>query len=1368
MKNFLLILTAVMVFTIQTPSQTIINAGPVIGTWTANGSPYHILGDINVPIGEELVIEPGVTIKIFSELSFKVYGKLLAEGTEADSIFFIPIATYWNGLQIWNATDTCKFRFCSIKNFKNKSYIEPHKGKGGVIYSINSKIIIENSLFRNNCLGFQTQGVSHSYGGAICLENTIALISNSSFFGNYLLPYAEGIHLDSYGGAIYASSGGNIIIKQCQINQNYINLYGGSGLMEEYYSAHGGGIYCNSSEALIENCFIKNNYCNVFTSVESEFIDVSAYSICNGGGIQGFNACVKNCLISENYCNSFAGAYSEEGSYYDEAISYGGGIMGCNSINNTIVLNNVTTNPAMQIYINGSGCFSGSNKNCIVYDNTGAPQISNATTTYSCVQGGYTGLGNISSDPMFINGIQGNYYLKQYPCQTQQSPCVDAGSPTTPLFMGTTRTDLVCDTSIIDMGFHYPCEFYGPTLIADFFTEIPVGKNEIEVHFQNTSDIFLYYLIQYQWDFENDGIIDSYQENPIHLYNEVGNYSVKMILIGQATTGETLTDTMLKENYIHVSYFESGFDQDTILGWYPLTVQFTDTSEVINTTISSWCWDFDNDGLIESNQQNPEYIYEQPGLYTVKQIIIDASGFVKDTTIKEDLILVKQFDAGYIADNTYSEIPLTAHFTTTSQTFGTEITQYEWDFENDGSIDSNDDNPAWTYNEPGNYSVKLILTGLNAGAIITDTFLRENYIHVCYFESGFIQDSNIGFVPFSVQFTDTSALINTQIGIYKWDFDNDGLFDSYLPNSTWTYIEPGTFSVKFIIVDTSGFIKDTTIKEDLILVKQFEAGYIADKTYGEIPLTVLFTNTSQAFGTEITQYEWDFENDGIIDSYEENPTWIFSEPCNYSIKLTLTGLDAGDIIADTLLKESYIHVCYFESGFEQDTVSGWNPLTVQFTDTSNVINTQISSWQWDFDDDGIIDSYLQNPEFVYENIGLYSVKLVITDSSGYIKDTTFKEALINVNGIVADFEADQGMGFIPFLVNFNNTSISHNVVITGCAWDFQNDGIIDSYEENPSWTYSEYGFYSVKLIVTGESTNDLVTDTIIKENFINANELYTEFHSNKTYGHFPLQINFYDDSYSFPVNYGQINSWQWDFQNDGIIDSYVQNPFWTFSEPGLYSVKLVSGNSIYTTYDTILKTNFITVCGMLPGFNAEPLTGDVSLEVNFFDTSFVEYTQISTWKWDFQHDGLIDAYGPNPTWTYPESGIYSVELRITDTSGQIWKSVVKEDYIQVNSITGFPQLLKESINDKLKIYPNPFTNDLIIEFEFDNPDVVTVQIFDVAFKPVATITKDEKVSAGVKNWKWGSQTNNNPSGIYYISLQTFSDKQYIKKCIKVE
>ena len=54
-------------------------------------------------------------------------------------------------------------------------------------------------------------------------------------------------------------------------------------------------------------------------------------------------------------------------------------------------------------------------------------------------------------------------------------------------------------------------------------------------------------IIEYQWDFENDGTIDSYDEFPTHIYQDTGYYSVKLSVVGQDST-----NTFIKENYIHV------------------------------------------------------------------------------------------------------------------------------------------------------------------------------------------------------------------------------------------------------------------------------------------------------------------------------------------------------------------------------------------------------------------------------------------------------------------------------------------------------------------------------------------------------------------------------------------------------------------------------------------------------------------------------------------------------------------------------------------------------------------------------------------------------------------------------------------------
>nr|MBC8525915.1 T9SS type A sorting domain-containing protein [Candidatus Cloacimonadota bacterium] len=67
---------------------------------------------------------------------------------------------------------------------------------------------------------------------------------------------------------------------------------------------------------------------------------------------------------------------------------------------------------------------------------------------------------NISENPLFISGPDGNYYLSQIEAgQALQSPCVDAGDSTA-YYYGlenyTTRTDLVADTGVVDIGYHYP------------------------------------------------------------------------------------------------------------------------------------------------------------------------------------------------------------------------------------------------------------------------------------------------------------------------------------------------------------------------------------------------------------------------------------------------------------------------------------------------------------------------------------------------------------------------------------------------------------------------------------------------------------------------------------------------------------------------------------------------------------------------------------------------------------------------------------------------------------------------------------------------------------------------------------------------
>jgi PKD repeat protein len=68
--------------------------------------------------------------------------------------------------------------------------------------------------------------------------------------------------------------------------------------------------------------------------------------------------------------------------------------------------------------------------------------------------------------------------------------------------------------------------------------------------------------------------------------------------------------------------------------------------------------------------------------------------------------------------------------------------------------------------------------------------------------------------------------------------------------------------------------------------------------------------------------------------------------------------------------------------FTANVTNGLAPLTVNFFDRSHCSDDTIVSWAWDFSNDGVIDSSLQNPANTYTAAGNYSVVLTVRGAYG--------------------------------------------------------------------------------------------------------------------------------------------------------------------------------------------------------------------------------------------------------------------------------------------------------------------------------------------------------------------------------------------------
>ncbi len=170
------------------------------------------------------------------------------------------------------------------------------------------------------------------------------------------------------------------------------------------------------------------------------------------------------------------------------------------------------------------------------------------------------------------------------------------------------------------------------------------------------------------------------------------------------------------------------------------------------------------------------------------------------------------------------------------------------------------------------------------------------------------------------------------------------------------------------------------------------AAFSGTPVSGSAPLAVDFTDASTGF---ITDYAWDFDNDGTIDSTLQNPSHTYTVNGIYTVNLTVTGPGGSDVE----LKTNYITVDIFVpppvAAFSGTPVSGSAPLTVDFTDAST---GSITGYEWDFDNDGTIDSTLQSPSHTYAANGIYTVNLTVTGPGG--SDVELKTSYITVSTVV--------------------------------------------------------------------------------------------------------------------------------------------------------------------------------------------------------------------------------------------------------------------------------------------------------------------------------------------------------------------------------
>jgi len=285
-------------------------------TWTVEGSPYIVVGAVQVLEGGTLTIEPGVTVKFNDGLSLNISGELIARGTVTDSILFTSNSTTpevgdWTSIlfldtsvdavldSLGNYVSGCIIEYCRIEY-----------GGSAIHCHYASPFISQNTITRNSGSGG---------GGIHCDLYSFPIIANNSITGNfgpgiYCHAHSDPTITDNIVTGNSADWGGGISCYQSSppITGNIITgnsaTYRGGGIFCVWQvfstitgnvitgnsAGYGGGISCENASPTISNNTLTGNsatFCDgIYSYGESSHPTINCNNLVNGGEYEIWNA----------------------------------------------------------------------------------------------------------------------------------------------------------------------------------------------------------------------------------------------------------------------------------------------------------------------------------------------------------------------------------------------------------------------------------------------------------------------------------------------------------------------------------------------------------------------------------------------------------------------------------------------------------------------------------------------------------------------------------------------------------------------------------------------------------------------------------------------------------------------------------------------------------------------------------------------------------------------------------------------------------------------------------------------------------------------------------------------------------------------
>ena len=725
----------------------------------------------------------------------------------------------------------------------------------------------------------------------------------------------------------------------------------------------------------------------------------------------------------------------------------------------------------------------------------------------------------------------------------------------------------------------------------------------------------------YQWDLGNG--TSSNQTDPTTTYNSTGGtYNVTLTATSDFGCSGTITKPLNINGPVTSIKAPDTVCQNN-------TVWFTNNSVTPQKTV----WDFGNGQQSIATSDSTKY--PNPGSYVVK-LYNTYSGCMDSAT--HNIYVRQSPNIDFTATNVSGcKPPLVVNFSDASSA---PIVNWQWNF-GDGGTGSGSP-VSHTYSSAGTFDVTITFTD-NAGC--PGTITKPAVVKIVNPTVSITNVPTGGCIPYTFTPGVKDSTIDG-VASYAWDF-GDGTTGTGA-NPSHVYTNTGNYTVKLTIT-TNGGCTATDIVNDAVKTGTPPATkFSMSATDVCAQSAVHFTDLTPM---PVDEWKWDFGDGGSSGS--QNPDHEYKDTGTFTVKLT-----------------AYNNRCSFTSTGQVVHIKPPVPkfvfavtcgsLTVPFTDQSKTDPSYGPiSYSWEFGNPVVGTSNQQNPVFAFPALGVYQVKLTVTNGSctAFFLDTVY---LIKE---IANFTVPTP---VCRKTDFTVTSTNNPLYISTYEWA-TDGGPYTTGGSSFTTNFGTNGSHPVSLRIT-----DINGCTDVKNGSVTVTGPVANFKPASPGGCINAIVAFND--LSTPA--GTITSWKFNF-GDNQVKTFTSPPFThNYKDTGEFVVRLTVTDNVGCT-DTYKTTDTVFISTPKPWFNSDYTIICPASSVQFTDSSTGKGL---TYSWNFGNGGTSNQQ--NPVYSYGGSDTtYSVKLVITDRAG------CSDSVTRINYITTKKPKPAFDIQDTLTICP---------------------------------------------------------------------------------